>query len=756
MTLLKGIMPPFIYTLTLLSAPYWLAMPSEYWLIPTSVLFVISIALRKIYLMTILLALSIALIQGNVIKQQFNALFQFGTDVTIKARIDSHFKQISHGYEADATVLSINGQEVSYIKRPKVKLRVIQSTEQGALILASAKVKPIIGLRNEVGYDKERALFSEGIVGTVSLSSSYIALSQDHLRSRWQYLVSQHFGNSRYAGFYSALLFGERSRVSAAHWSLLQQSGLIHLMAISGLHISIVFGIGLLVGRVLRSGIASLIKSNSVARQSSVYLPIVTGLFVAYGYGWIAQFSLPTVRALIMLTLLSFSYVFKPQLSALFILSLTAALLLTFMPFSALSMSFWMSLSAVAILLLSSKIIKKGSLIQTAILTQVLLVLLFAPIIAWLFLGVSVSAIVYNLIFVPWFSIVVLPWLFFSFVVSSTPLTCLATLAWQISDWLLTPIFSTLSWSSLGWFGVSHYEWMLLAVLAVGSILLPMLSSFARYFLLSLVLTSWLTYREQTHSWSLTVLDVGHGLAVVLIKGNEAIVYDTGDKWQQSSVASQIISPFLVKHGVDKLEGVVISHFDKDHAGGLGDLQQQWQPSWVRTSEKRKHFLTCRQGERWQWQGIDFHVLWPPKTVSRAYNPHSCVIRVIDKSSQVSFLLPGDIEILSEILLTRGENEMQSDVIIVPHHGSQTSSSQFLLDSVQPQYAVASLKYNNRWNMPNDKVVERYRESGAYWLDTGQFGQITFTVADKTLYISHLRGGENASWYRKMLRSAVE
>jgi competence protein ComEC len=233
-------------------------------------------------------------------------------------------------------------------------------------------------------------------------------------------------------------------------------------------------------------------------------------------------------------------------------------------------------------------------------------------------------------------------------------------------------------------------------------------------------------------------------------------VYDTGDKWQRASVASHIISPFLVKRGVEKLEGIVISHFDKDHAGGLSDLQRQWRPGWVRSSENQRHFLKCRRGERWQWRGIEFDVLWPPKTVRRAYNPHSCVIRVFDKQNQVSFLLPGDIEILSEILLTRSTNEMRSDVIIVPHHGSQTSSSQFLIDSVRPQYAVASLKHNNRWNMPNDKVVERYRKLGANWLDTGQFGQITFTVADKTLYISHLRGGENASWYRKMLRSTVE
>lgn len=756
MTLLKGIMPPVIYTLILLSAPYWLTMPSDYWLIPTSVLFVISIALRKTWLMTVFLALSIALIQGNVIKQQLNALFQFGTDVTIKARIDSHFKQITHGYEADATVLSINGQTISQIKRPKVKLRVNQRTEQGALITATAKIKPIIGLRNEVGYDKEKVMFSNGIVGTLSVSTSYIASSKGHLRSQWQYLISQYVENSRYAGFYSALLFGERSGVSSKQWSLLQQSGLIHLMAISGLHIGIVFGIGLLVGRVLRCSMSCIIKPYSKCRQFGVYLPIVSGLLLAYGYGWIAHFSLPTVRALIMLTLLSLSHMIRPQLSALFVLCLTAALLLTLMPFSGLNMSFWMSLSAVAILLLSSKIIKRGSLIQTAILTQVLLVLLFAPIVAWLYLGISISAIVYNLVFVPWFSIVVLPWLFFSFVVSLTPLTFLATVSWQISDWLIAPIFYTLTWSPMGWFSVSHHEWLLLVVLAVGTILIPMLSGYARWCLLSLVLTSWLTFREQTNSWSLSVLDVGHGLAIVLIKGNEAIIYDTGDKWAQASVASQIISPFLVKRGVEKLEGIVISHFDKDHAGGLDDLQRQWRPQWVRSSENREQSLACRQGERWQWQHIEFYALWPPKTVNRAYNPHSCVIRVFDKQNQVSFLLPGDVETVSEILLTRGAGEIRSDVMIVPHHGSQTSSSQFLLDSVQPQYAVASLKHNNRWNMPSDKVVERYRELGANWLDTGQFGQITFTVADKTLYISHLRGGENASWYRKMLRSAVE
>ncbi|PNQ67025.1 DNA internalization-related competence protein ComEC/Rec2, partial [Vibrio agarivorans] len=278
--------------------------------------------------------------------------------------------------------------------------------------------------------------------------------------------------------------------------------------------------------------------------------------------------------------------------------------------------------------------------------------------------------------------------------------------------------------------------------------------SFALLFMVTLSLIFFL--EKPRHIWRLDVLDVGHGLAVLIEKNNQWLLYDTGKAWSGGSIAERVITPILHQRGVNKLDTLIISHMDSDHSGGREYMEEQFTPRNKISSQYLASYRACVVGNSWWWQGLRFEVLWPPNLVSRAYNPHSCVIRIVDPISQLRVLLTGDIEGVSEWMLARQADKLTSDVMLVPHHGSKTSSNISFIQSVSPKLAIASLAKSNQWNMPAKQVVDNYQQEEAQWLDTGENGQITVHVIGQDWYFNTKRTGTFTSWYRQMLRKGVE
>jgi competence protein ComEC len=256
--------------------------------------------------------------------------------------------------------------------------------------------------------------------------------------------------------------------------------------------------------------------------------------------------------------------------------------------------------------------------------------------------------------------------------------------------------------------------------------------------------------------WQIVVLDVGHGLSILVQQQNRALVYDTGAAWQNSSMAEQVVTPLMISRGITQLDYLAISHFDNDHAGGLQAIKQQWSPSQILTSQSGDSFEPCVVGRSWQWGKITIESLWPPKLTSRAYNPHSCVFKLQHQESSTTLLLAGDIESIAEWILVREGEKLDSDILIVPHHGSKTSSIPAFISAVSPEVAVASLAKGGRWKLPDENVVKRYQKAGAKWLDTGHSGQVLFDVYPQSYQVSALRTRKGKTWYRQMLRNGVE
>lgn len=739
------------FVVTIITAEYWPWFPRTEWLMLLFVVAMTSIKYRALrFTVGALFGVSLILWQGNLLKNQSDYLFESGKNTTINASVVSLFKQNRHGFESVIIVRSIEEQKNTSFRRGKVRLFTPFPLKLGDNVTLNVVFKPIYGKLNTAGFDKERYLFSQGIIAEALYvkSSSYSI----HTAFNWrQYLfesVNKAIVDLEHAGLIRALAFGYRSDIHTDTWDGLKASGLIHLIAISGLHIGMAYGIGYWLG-----GVGKLVEPRLI------WAPIIMALCSAMFYAWLAGFSLPTKRALLMCFIATMMIVKSVHISKPRFLVIGLACVLSVDPFSPMSMSFWMSFGALIVVLycvsrleLTSNTWKQKVLF--AVKVQALINVLLMPVTAYFFSGVSAVSIVYNLLFLPLFTFIVIPLLFFS-IFSTILLPAFSELSWWVVDKTLAFVLWSSELSEYFWVEMNQDGIALLCLIVLFILLTNFVQgrfSIAMFGFVSI----WALVKPTNPNLEIDVLDVGHGLAVLLTKDGKSILYDTGGAWEGGSVVETIIKPVMLHKGVSTLDGLIISHFDLDHAGGFADALVNLNPTWIKSSKLDSGHLPCIAGVSWNWQSIEFEALWPPKLSNRPYNPQSCVIRARDKSNQFSLLLTGDIDALSEWLLIRQPNVLASDVMIVPHHGSKTSSTQRFISAVEPSIAIASLDKGNQWGMPHREVLSRYADNGTEWLDTGGSGQITIKVTGAGWSFATLREDTGAPWYRQMLRKRVE
>lgn len=651
MTLLSNYWSFISFSITVLSAPYWPWMPSWGW----AWLCLIFMGLLGYHragrkFLGFVVAILIIVLQGNLIRDQSNVLYQAGPDIIIKGRADSFFRQTRYAHEGFALIYEVNGQSLGTLFQPRVRLTTPILLQPNDLFEFSATVKPVIGRLNEIGFDAEAHYMAQSVIARVSVKANtpYTISPQEDVRSSLQQKLVTLTQNSPFQGIILALTFGERNGIDEQEWRALRNSGLIHLVAISGLHIGIAFSVGYFLGLGMMRLHAKLLWS-----------PFVCGALLAVFYAWLAGFTLPTQRALIMCLLNVALVMLAFPLSALKRILLTLVAVLVWSPFTSLSNSFWMSFLAVAIVLYQLASQSQRQVWWKALLwAQVFLVCLMAPVTAYFFGGLSVTAVLYNLVFIPWFSLVIVPALFLGLLLMVV-WPSVAAVYWPWVDWTFLPLDWALQFADVGWWVVpSKVQGVVAASVAI--LLLYRFMSLKACSLLLSMIGLWWWFPSITPLWRMDVLDVGHGLAIVIEQDERAIVYDTGSSWPGGSYVQSVIEPILQQRGLRQVDGVILSHLDNDHAGDWQGLAERWQPDWIRASQLGTEFMPCIRGESWQWQSLHFTVLWPPQAVSRAYNPHSCVIRMTDTQSNYSVLLSGDVTAMGEWLLARNGVQLQS------------------------------------------------------------------------------------------------
>ena len=688
-------------------------------------------------------------------------------DLVVKGEIISLVSQNSDWLSMDIRLLRSNSHELlfknlrlSWKKAPKIELGEIWEFE--------IKAKPITSVLNQGGYNQQKALLSRHIVGKGSVKDGRRLSASHSVRAKIITELMPHLKLLDSGDLILALLLGDKSLIDTERWHLLRVTGSGHLVAISGLHLSVV------AAWVFMGTFNLLSYGSPQPGRRNLLLSAMLAAIICSMYAYLAGFALPTQRALVMLLLLlilsmikRFSSPWERLLAAMF-------LMLLIDPFSCLSPGFWLSFSALSIILFTISrtpasimntsaeysrwqgIKKKLTLFWSI---QWRLSLGLGLLQALFFGGMSPYGLVFNFLFVPWFSILVIPLSILSLVVWSGALAIGVELSaiFAIVDFSLTPMlyaFTIFKQLPAAWFPISDKIILVLALALMGLWLITHSMNIkwklvSSMLLLPVLLTIWARLVPMTHDeWQVHLLDVGQGLCVVVEKAGRAWVYDTGAAYGDNfSYAERVIIPFLYSRGISDLDYLVLSHGDNDHAGGASKLIDAFPGVKVITDLVEFSDINCRP-KKLSWYGLDIEILAPK--LAKGGNDGSCVVSVSDRYH--SLLLPGDIEMRGEWAMLNEGLVLQSEVLIAPHHGSRTSSTGAFIESVSPELVLFPSGFNNRYGFPKQDVVTRYKLSGSEMLISGKEGQVSVIFKQGEREIKSYRSDLAPFWYNGLFR----
>ena len=603
--------------------------------------------------------------------------------------------------------------------------------------------------------------------------SHAIELARGWLRDRIMTALS----GQPYAPVVAALVMGDQRGISQADWGVFQRTGIGHLMAISGLHITMLAG--------LAGGLASWLwrRSRVAGMRLPLLMPaqkvaVIAGVATAFLYVLLAGFEVPAQRTFYMLLVLGVAFWSGRFVRVSLVLCLALGAVLLLDPWAVLWPGFWLSFGAVALLLYgtvgrmrphhamaaaaSGRWWQKLWLaIKTGARAQYLVTLGLVPLTMLLFGQYSLVSPIANAVAIPLVGLVI------------TPLSLLGSVlpAWA-AEWVLQVPHALLAWLAgfLQWLDQWPFAvwraplpawWMFLLAAGGTALVLAPRGWPARWLgwfgWLPLVLNPATAPADGT--LRVTAFDIGQGMALLVETPDHRLLYDTGPAYgTHSDGASRVILPYLRARGIERLDRVVISHSDIDHSGGALSLLGGVGVDSVYSSLPEAHPIVrasprhqrCAAGQSWNWDGIGFTMLHP---TAQSYqsdkwkpNARSCVLKV--QIGRQAILLAGDIEALQEQHLVEGPDadQLRATVLLAPHHGSTTSSTEPFLRAVHPELALFQVGYRNRFGHPRPEIDARYRALGIRTLRTDQSGAITLDFGDQ-LVAQEYRQEHARYWY---------
>jgi competence protein ComEC len=619
------------------------------------------------------------------------------------------------------------------------------------------RLKQPHGVKNPGGFDYEAWLFKEGIRATGYIrgidneaqlwpSRINIHTLRYHLRNKLEIIFKD---SDQYFGLILALLIGDRSKIKSDQQDVLIRTGTGHLLAISGLHIGFVFMITRWLWPLLRP------NSHSIPAQQ---IAAICSVLVALGYAILSGLAIPAQRAVLMLFIVLMGRLLFVRIKIVNALAFAMIVVLFLNPMSVISAGFWLSFSAVALILyvLQAEQASRNNprfLFWCSI--QFWICLGLSPVTAIWFNQVSLWSVSANMIAIPWISLITLPLLLaamsISFAWDTLSEIVLGLATWSLE--LLWRILEFLDDSDLIYHTVATPSLLALAlaIAALGIMILPQAFRnrvLAGFGLLPIFFPS--IDVPLPGEFDVIVLDVGQGLSVAVKTHRHLLLYDTGpgnDKGYDSG--RSIVIPYLRHSGLNSIDMIVQSHGDNDHIGGLNSIIEGIKVyevlSSVPDSIAHENSKLCHTGQSWTWDGIRFEILHPVATHDFQGNNASCVLKVTNQS--LSVLLTGDIERQAELsLVARNNGNLSVPVLLVPHHGSITSSSFAFIRSVSASQVVFSSGYLNRFRLPNQDIIRRYESHGAEIFNTATDGAISIKSSQGQFVISTERQRTPRFW----------
>lgn len=660
------------------------------------------------------------------------------------------------------------------------------------------------GARNPHGYDTEGRMFAMGIRATATVRGVPRFLGDDpwhspgilieRVRHWMREGMREALGGRRYAPVLIALAIGDQAAVERTDWQIFNRSGITHLVSISGMHVTLIAAVG---------GVAAIFPWRR-ARWRGVrfaeYLPAqvvgaVVALWVALLYCLLAGWGVPARRTFFMLAVVALAAIVRLPLSASRILALAGAAVSLLDPWSVLAPGFWLSFGAVAILLRVGASLDSGgrrerpgwrtrvrALLMEFGWVQSAITLGLVPLLAYLMQQVSLASPLVNVYAIPVVSFLVTPLALACAVLSAIPgMQWLAqwtgVLGHAIFDAMMVPVtwMSASTWAVMD-VAAAPWPWMVLALVGVAwAVQPPGLPMRTAGWLLMLPMLCWRPDRPAPGHWVLTALDVGQGSAIVIETATQVWLFDAGPMTLQGNDAGErVVAPFLRARGYRTLDGLVVSHADMDHAGGLRSVlssvavDQAYSsfdlPALIHkqdTSKTAAELFTpirmpqstarCQAGQSWSIDGVQFRFLHPDAATrsDAPGNARSCVLMI--QGTSHAALLPGDIGVAQERRLTPYLPHI--DVVMAPHHGSTTSSSDALVRAAGADHVIAQAGYMNRFGHPALPVQARWTDAGATFWRTDHHGAIVAISEPRRLRVQSQACVAKRYWHRDLLSS---
>ncbi len=608
------------------------------------------------------------------------------------------------------------------------------------------RLKAPHGARNPYGFDYELYLWEQGVQATGYVRASAKDPAPQRMTQTWQYPVVlarqvvreriyQQVHERAFAGMLAALVVGDQAAIDRLDWDVFRATGVAHLVSISGIHVTMfAWGAALLVGWLWRrsSRLCIALPAPSAALMGGVLLATAYAVFSGWG--------VPAQRTCLMLAAVALLRLSGARWPWPHVWMLACAVVVVSDPWALLQAGFWLSFVAVGILFATNlgahEIDPTGARgikhhMLSGLREQWVITVALTPLTLLLFGQVSLVGLVANALAIPWITLVVTPLALLGVVVPMLWDMAAGAIAWLhvYLQWL-----ASWSWASITvavpplWAGAAGVLGGLMLVLPWGWSMrvlgLPLL----------LPVVLWRAPLPVVGQFELLAADVGQGNAVLVRTASHALLYDAGPRYSLESDAGHRVLVPLLQALHTRLDTLVLSHRDVDHVGGAPAVLAMQPQAELLSSIETTHPLQalrpakrCEAGQHWEWDGVRFDVLHPQaadyNTTAKS-NAMSCVLRISNGAHTA--LLVGDIEQPQEARLVAQGIDLSADVLLVPHHGSKTSSSVEFLDAVAPGIGIVQSGYRNRFGHPAAPVLERLQERKVRVVDSPRCGAYTW------------------------------